>query len=42
MSFVNEIVNKQQDTRKKNCRFNKNVIQNIDYKDGNFLLKFVN
>ena len=42
MSLVNEKVNKQQDTRKKYCRFKKNGIQYIDYKDGNFLLKFVN
>lgn len=43
MSLVNEKVNKQQDnTRKKYCRFKKNGIKYIDYKDGNFLLKFVN
>ena len=41
MSLVNEKVNKQ-DTRKKYCRFKKSGIQYIDYKDGNFLLKFVN
>ncbi|MEO6884533.1 MAG: 30S ribosomal protein S18 [Bacteroidia bacterium] len=28
--------------RKKYCRFKKNGIKYIDYKDGNFLLKFVN
>ena len=41
MSLVNEKIHKQ-DTRKKYCRFKKNGIQYIDYKDGNFLLKFVN
>jgi small subunit ribosomal protein S18 len=29
-------------TRKKYCRFKKNRIRYIDYKDANFLLKFVN
>jgi small subunit ribosomal protein S18 len=28
--------------KKKYCRFRKNGIKYIDYKDGNFLLKFVN
>lgn len=28
--------------KKKYCRFKKNGIKYIDYKDGNFLLKFVN
>lgn len=28
--------------KKKYCRFKKNGIQYIDYKDANFLLKFVN
>ena len=41
MSLVNEKVHKQ-DNRKKYCRFKKSGIQYIDYKDGNFLLKFVN
>ena len=41
MSLVNEKIHKQ-DTRKKYCRFKKNGIQYIDYKDGVFLLKFVN
>lgn len=41
MSLVNEKIHKQ-DTRKKYCRFKKSGIQYIDYKDGNFLLKFVN
>ncbi len=35
MSLVNERVHKQ-DTRKKYCRFKKNGIQYIDYKDGDF------
>ena len=35
-------MNKPQDTRKKYCRFKKNGIKYIDYKDANFLLKFVN
>jgi len=30
------------DNRKKYCRFKKNGIKYIDYKDENFLLKFVN
>jgi small subunit ribosomal protein S18 len=29
-------------TKKKYCRFKKNKIRYIDYKDANFLLKFVN
>lgn len=29
-------------TKKKYCRFKKNHIKYIDYKDANFLLKFVN
>ena len=28
--------------RKKYCRFKKNGIKYIDYKDGNFLMKFIN
>jgi len=43
MSLTNDkVLNKQQDTRKKYCRFKKNGIKYIDYKDGDFLLKFVN
>ena len=34
--------NKPQDNRKKYCRFKKNGIKYVDYKDPNFLLKFVN
>ena len=43
MSLTNDkVLNKQQDQRKKYCRFKKNGIKYIDYKDGDFLLKFVN
>ena len=31
-----------EDNRKKYCRFKKNGIKYIDYKDANFLLQFVN
>lgn len=41
MTLVNESVNKQE-VRKKYCRFKKSGIKYIDYKDANFLLKFVN
>ena len=41
MSLANEKIHKQ-DTRKKYCRFKKNGIKYVDYKDPNFLLKFVN
>jgi len=41
MTLVNESVNKIEN-RKKYCRFKKNGIKYIDYKDANFLLKFVN
>ncbi|TAH27053.1 MAG: 30S ribosomal protein S18 [Cytophagales bacterium] len=41
MTLVNEPVNKVEN-RKKYCRFKKNGIKYIDYKDANFLLKFVN
>ena len=34
--------NKPVDTRNKYCRFKKNGIKYVDYKDPNFLLKFVN
>lgn len=33
---------KVEENRKKYCRFKKNGIKYIDYKDANFLLKFVN
>ena len=35
-------MNKPQDNRKKYCRFKKNGIKYVDYKDPNFLLKFIN
>jgi small subunit ribosomal protein S18 len=41
MTLVNEPINKDQ-LKKKYCRFKKNGIKYIDYKDANFLLKFVN
>jgi len=41
MTLVNEPINKDQQ-KKKYCRFKKNGIKYIDYKDANFLLKFVN
>ncbi len=41
MTLVNESVQKAE-TRKKYCRFKKSGIKYIDYKDANFLLKFIN
>jgi small subunit ribosomal protein S18 len=41
MTLVNEPINRDQQ-KKKYCRFRKNGIKYIDYKDANFLLKFVN
>ncbi|MCU0430392.1 MAG: 30S ribosomal protein S18 [Cytophagaceae bacterium] len=41
MTLVNESVQRTE-IRKKYCRFKKNGIRYIDYKDANFLLKFVN
>jgi len=41
MSLQNEPINRD-NTRVKYCRFKKNGIKYIDYKDPNFLLKFVN
>ncbi|MBV6646480.1 MAG: 30S ribosomal protein S18 [Cyclobacteriaceae bacterium] len=41
MTLQNEPINRDQ-TQKKYCRFKKNGIKYIDYKDANFLLKFVN
>ncbi len=38
---MNEPLHKT-DIRKKYCRFKKNGIKYIDYKDANFLLKFIN
>ena len=41
MTLVNEPIN-QERRKKKFCWFKKNNIRYIDYKDPNFLLKFVN
>jgi len=41
MTLQNEPINRN-NTTKKYCRFKKNGIKYIDYKDPNFLLKFVN
>ena len=41
MTLVNESVQKTE-LRKKYCRFKKSGIKYIDYKDANFLLKFIN
>jgi small subunit ribosomal protein S18 len=42
MSLVNEPVERKDQIRKKYCRFKKLGIKYVDYKDPNFLLKFVN
>ncbi len=43
MTLINEPINSnKQDTKKKYCRFKRNGIKYIDYKDPDFLLKFVN
>jgi small subunit ribosomal protein S18 len=41
MTLMNEPVHKQEQ-KKKYCRFKKYGIKYIDYKDADFLLKFVN
>lgn len=41
MTLYNEPIHRGEQ-RKKYCRFKKNGIKYIDYKDENFLLKFVN
>lgn len=41
MSLQNEPINRT-DKRKKYCRFKKHRIKYVDYKDPDFLLKFVN
>ncbi|MBR9998393.1 MAG: 30S ribosomal protein S18 [Cyclobacteriaceae bacterium] len=41
MTLQNEPLNRNEN-KKKYCRFKKNGIKYIDYKDANFLLKFVN
>ncbi len=42
MSLVNEPVERKEQNRKKYCRFKKLGIKHVDYKDPNFLLKFLN
>jgi small subunit ribosomal protein S18 len=43
MTLMNEpIHSNKQETRKKYCRFKKNGIKYLDYKDPDFLLKLVN
>ena len=43
MTLMNEHINRTDiKNKKKYCRFKKNGIKYIDYKDANFLLKFVN
>ena len=42
MSLVNEPVERKDSNRKKYCRFKKLGIKYVDYKDPNFLLKFLN
>lgn len=39
---MNSNTGMQPENRKKYCRFKKSGIKHIDYKDPNFLLKFVN
>ncbi|MEO9967241.1 MAG: 30S ribosomal protein S18 [Reichenbachiella sp.] len=41
MTLVNEKINRS-DQKSKYCRFKKNGIKYIDYKDPNFLLQFIN
>ncbi|MFY0627313.1 MAG: 30S ribosomal protein S18 [Reichenbachiella sp.] len=41
MTLVNEPINRS-DKKEKYCRFKKNGIKYIDYKDPNYLLQFVN
>jgi small subunit ribosomal protein S18 len=41
MTLINEPVNRNIN-KKKYCRFRKHGIRYIDYKDPNFLLKFIN
>ncbi len=42
-SNINYLTNtKKEEPKKKYCRFKKSGIKYIDYKDANFLLKFVN
>ncbi|BDD04945.1 30S ribosomal protein S18 [Aureibacter tunicatorum] len=41
MTLINEPINRGEN-KKKYCRFKKHGIKYVDYKDANFLLKFVN
>jgi small subunit ribosomal protein S18 len=41
MTLINEPINRNEN-KNKYCRFKKNGIKYIDYKDPDFLLKFVN
>jgi len=41
MTLVNEPINRS-DRKDKYCRFKKNGIKYIDYKDPNFLMSFIN
>lgn len=42
MSLVNEKVERKDQVRKKYCRFKKFGIKYVDYKDPDFLIKFLN
>ena len=42
MSLVNEKVERKELNRKKYCRFKKMGLKYLDYKDPNFLMKFLN
>lgn len=42
MTLMNESVSRTNEKKEKYCRFKKSGIKYIDYKDPDFLLKFVN
>ena len=42
MTLVNESVHRPEDNQKKYCRFKKHRIKYVDYKDPDFLMKFIN
>ncbi len=42
MSLVNERIERRETVQKKYCRFKKYGIKYVDYKDPDFLLKFLN
>lgn len=42
MSLVNERIERREAVQKKYCRFKKYGIKYVDYKDPDFLLKFLN